>query len=64
VSTITASRFAAYTALIRARKTCRACPGLLNPADCDGGQNRYQPTNSGSVSLQARPAFQNQKYLD
>jgi len=26
-----------YAALVRARKTCRACPGLTNPADCNDG---------------------------
>ena len=28
---------AAYAALVRVRRSCRACPGLINPADCDGG---------------------------
>ena len=30
-------RFSAYAALVRARKSCRACTGLINPAACDGG---------------------------
>ena len=30
-------RFSDYTALVGARKMCRACTGLINPADCDGG---------------------------
>ena len=30
-------RPAAHAALVRARRSCRACPGLINPADCDGG---------------------------
>jgi DNA polymerase len=31
------TRTAAYAALVRARQSCRACPGLVNPAACDGG---------------------------
>ena len=30
-------RAASYAALVRARKSCRACTRLINPADCDGG---------------------------
>ena len=33
----TAARTAAYAALVAARKSCRACTGLINPAACDGG---------------------------
>ena len=32
-----ASKTEAYAALVRARKECRACAGLLNPAVCGGG---------------------------
>jgi uracil-DNA glycosylase len=28
---------AQYATLVQARKSCRACQGLVNPADCDGG---------------------------
>ena len=30
-------RFAAYSALVRAQKSCRTCIGLINPTECDGG---------------------------
>jgi DNA polymerase len=32
-----ASRTTAYGALVRARKSCRACTGLINPSECAGG---------------------------
>lgn len=33
----TPDRTDAYAALVRARCSCRVCPGLINPAACDGG---------------------------
>jgi len=33
---------ASYAALVTARKSCRACPGLINPAVCDGGSHAPQ----------------------
>lgn len=43
------ARAAAYTALVRARKACRTCPALVNPAACDGGV--YDSDQIGPWSL-------------
>jgi uracil-DNA glycosylase len=40
---------AAYTAMVRARKSCRACAALVNPADCEGGV--YDSEQIGPWSL-------------
>lgn len=43
------TRVAAYTALVQARKACRACTALVNPAACDGGV--YDSDQIGPWSL-------------
>jgi uracil-DNA glycosylase len=46
---VTTDRASAYAALVRARKDCHACAGLINPAACDGGI--YDSDHIGPWSL-------------
>jgi uracil-DNA glycosylase len=50
------ARTAAYATLVRARKSCHACPGLINPADCDRGihdSNQIGPWSLWQGNLKA-----------
>jgi hypothetical protein len=48
-ASVQSSMNASYAALVNARKSCRSCPELLNPATCDGGI--YDSNQIGPWSL-------------
>jgi hypothetical protein len=45
-----------YATLVRARKECHACAGLINPATCDGGiydSDHIGPLEPATANLDA-----------
>ncbi|MEO8593833.1 MAG: hypothetical protein ABI759_10975 [Candidatus Solibacter sp.] len=64
---IRTDRSAPYAALVAARRSCRACAGLINPAACDGGNHDSEAIGPWSLwqgNLNARLVIVGQDWGD